>query len=143
MNKLKQLLVFASMSFTLVLSTIFAAQLFAGDKVEEQPQWKLVFSDDFERDELGDAWNPLQGVWKIQDGCLRGAGTLVSSQPIVKGDKPQCLRMEFDATTDVKPFIFEILKDEPTPEVTVCDISPFLHCVNPKDVPLGKKKRPL
>jgi|GEM_PF-581001 len=143
MNKMNRLLVFATMSFALLLSTIFSAGLFAGDEFEERPQWKLVFSDDFERAELGGDWEPLGGVWKIQDGCLRGAGTLVSSRAIAKGDKPQCQRLEFDATTDVKPFIFEILKKEPTPEVTVCDISPFIHCENPKDVPAGRKKRPL
>jgi WD40 repeat protein/serine/threonine protein kinase len=34
--------------------------------------WKVVFSDDFERGELGDRWKKRMGKWQIENGALKG-----------------------------------------------------------------------
>ncbi|MCA1808010.1 MAG: DUF4838 domain-containing protein [Kiritimatiellia bacterium] len=69
----------------------------------EQAGWDLVFHDDFERDELGDDWQVVEGVWTVSDGALRGAGTLASARGFPADGAPAYLRMEYEAHTDVQP----------------------------------------
>jgi len=86
--------------------------------------WELVFSDTFDREELGENWSVVDGKWDIVDGCLRGSGTLISKQGFLGGERKGWQRLEFEAMTDVKPFLFF---PGQTPEVTVGDISSCLH----------------
>jgi hypothetical protein len=74
-------------------------------------RWKLAFSDDFERDELGDAWKVVRGRWTVENGWLvSGGGILVSGKSF-----PGLQRVEFRATTNLRAG-------------TQCsDISPFIH----------------
>jgi len=46
----------------------------------EDAGWKLAFSDDFDRNELGEHWVVVDGKWTVENGCLRGSGTLMSAQ---------------------------------------------------------------
>lgn len=87
--------------------------------------WELVFSDDFERDTLGNAWIPRTGTWTIEDGALRGSGILVSAEGFPGGDAVGFQRMEFTASTDVKPMA--ALGPQAKDAVRVCDISAMLH----------------
>ena len=72
-------------------------------------EWRLAFSDDFERAELGTDWQVLNGTWSIRDGKLtcpkRGGSEILVAQRF-----PGCQRVEFEATTD-----------DP------CDLSPFIQ----------------
>jgi len=75
-------------------------------KLEEQAttqravtDWRLAFSDDFERDELGSDWQVLNGTWRIRNGtltCPKRGG----SEIIVARRFPGCHRIEFEAKTD-------------------------------------------
>jgi hypothetical protein len=35
-------------------------------------KWKLVFSDKFDRDKIGDRWKVGHGEWTVEDGVLKG-----------------------------------------------------------------------
>ncbi len=87
-------------------------------------EWELVFSDNFERDGLGDDWEVVDGAWEVEDGYLRGTGILISSRGFPGGFQ----RMEFEAKADVQAV--DALSDQPT-EVTLSDISSFLHARKP------------
>ena len=93
----------------------------------EDAGWELVFSDDFERDELGANWISANGKWDVKDGMLRGSGTLISSQGFPPSDEPPGYqRLEFDAVTDVQPLAF--LQTGPNkPEVRISDLSCFIQ----------------
>jgi WD40 repeat protein/tRNA A-37 threonylcarbamoyl transferase component Bud32 len=39
---------------------------------ESDANWVVLFVDDFERDELGDDWNVVNGKWTIENGVARG-----------------------------------------------------------------------
>lgn len=58
--------------------------------------WKLVFSDDFERAELGSNWLQPCGKWAIRNGHLtmtsQGDGAVLYAKPLA-----QAQRIEFDA----------------------------------------------
>ena len=73
-----------------------------------QPKWKLVFADNFEREELGPDWMPCENIfspmpedsaaakklWTVRDGKLVAEGqTYITCNREFTGD----LRMEFDA----------------------------------------------
>ncbi len=59
--------------------------------------WTLVFSDDFERDELGENWKVLAGDWRIEAGKLVcGPGY---SEIVINKTFPGCHRIEFEAIT--------------------------------------------
>lgn len=94
-------------------------------KSAEEAGWELVFTDTFDREELGPNWNVVDGKWEIVDGALRGSGTLISAKGFPEGRRMGFQRLEFDAITDVKPFI--LFKTQEPPKVTVCDISSFIH----------------
>lgn len=96
--------------------------------------WKLVFSDDFDRGELGPNWKVVDGTWTIKDGCLRGSGTLISTRGLGGNRPPAGQRLEFEAATDLQPIIF--FKDQPKPKVMVGDLSSFIQAE-----PLEKSKK--
>jgi len=77
--------------------------------------WKLVFSDDFERQELGNDWLSVCGKWAIKDGHLTmakdGDGAIVYAKPLAPSQ-----RIEYDAWAE---------RGYP------CDLSALL-CANPK-----------
>jgi len=105
----------------------------------EDAGWKLAFRDDFKRKELGPDWIVFEGKWEIEDGWLRGSGTLVSARGFPPGDAVGFQRIELEAVTDVQPIIF--FPNKPKPKVMVCDISPFIHASPPAK---GRKaKNPL
>jgi len=60
--------------------------------------WKLVFSDDFERAELGESWIQPVGKWTIRNGAAamtrKGDGALLYAKPLAPDQ-----RIEFDAWT--------------------------------------------
>ncbi|MCA1808889.1 MAG: DUF4838 domain-containing protein, partial [Lentisphaerae bacterium] len=89
-------------------------------------EWELVFSDNFEREELGENWEVVDGVWAIVDGCLRGNGTVTSSKGFPGGFQ----RLEFEARTDVQAAA--LLSDQPA-ETGVSDISSFIHARSPAE----------
>ena len=90
----------------------------------EEAGWELVFSDEFDRKELGGDWTVLEGNWTVEDGALRGSGTLVSSRDFPGGNAVGYLRMEFDAVTDVGAAGF-LGKGAAAPRVS--DMSAVLH----------------
>jgi len=55
--------------------------------------WKLVFSDDFDRKELGDNWKIVHGSWRLADGVLSGRGDALYIDRKFPGDQRLC----FDA----------------------------------------------
>ena len=73
-------------------------------------EWTLAYSDDFERDELGDDWKIIAGEWRVEDGKLVcGNG---HSEIVINKTFSGCQRMEFEAMTRAeKP----------------CDFSPVIH----------------
>ncbi len=80
-------------------------------RIRLQPaEWTLMFSDAFDRDELGSNWNALEGRWFIKDGALQtdGDGTIVCMQKF-----PGLQKVVFDAVA--------------TPNPLVSDISPFIQ----------------
>lgn len=93
-------------------------------EMEISDEWQLVFSDNFEREELGEGWQVVNGEWQIEDGCLRGTGILISAEGFPGGFQ----RLEFEAMADVRPV--DALSDQPV-EVTLSDISSFLHARQP------------
>jgi tetratricopeptide (TPR) repeat protein len=48
-----------------------------GVEPADTADWKLLFEDDFERSEVGDAWTVDSGEWAIEEGAL--VGTLTAS----------------------------------------------------------------
>ncbi len=38
----------------------------------ETDKWKVVFSDKFDRDQVGDRWVVARGEWMVEDGALKG-----------------------------------------------------------------------
>ncbi len=52
----------------------------AGPVPAEKAGWKLHFSDDFKRSDLGDDWKTYQGNWSLKDGALQGSGCILSTR---------------------------------------------------------------
>ncbi|MFC1453883.1 DUF4838 domain-containing protein [Verrucomicrobiota bacterium] len=99
----------------------------------EKAGWTLAFSDDFKRNDLGKDWQVIDGKWVVKDGCLQGAGTLISSRGFSAGDKPGFQRLEFEVVADSKPLL--LIKNKPTPKIHISDMSSFTHAQAP-----GEKK---
>ena len=77
--------------------------------------WTLQFSDDFERDELGEDWNAVAGHWQIVDG------TLVAEHPAGNSCKLVCTkafpgsqRLEYDCCTDKPGDLSAVIGANPT-----------------------------
>ena len=54
-----------------------AQEVTAIDVRSEIADWTVQFADDFEREQLGNDWQILNGRWKIADGKLVGKGELL------------------------------------------------------------------
>lgn len=84
----------------------------AEQSVEAAGDARLVFSDDFERGTIGDAWRTQSESWEILDGWLAVAGArneaLWLAQPL-----PERVRIEFDAKSlsDEGDIKFEVFTD--------------------------------
>ena len=35
-------------------------------------KWKVIFSDKFDREQIGDGWKIAHGEWVVEDGVLKG-----------------------------------------------------------------------
>ena len=93
------------------------AALTASKRVKD---WKLVFSDDFERPSLGKDWASLSGKWRIAAGKL-ACGELSDNQILLTRSFPGFQRVEFDALAEGK---------------RPCDLSTFIHS-GPAGSPCG------
>lgn len=108
-------------------------------KTAKDAGWKLAFSDDFDREKLGDNWLTPEGAWSIKEGELHGTnGYILTAKPIVVQGRPTFQRIEFDATTTLDEL--KSIGDDATSDasVTPCDISPLIQCRlsdNPKAGP--------
>ena len=104
-----------------------------GKSEAEKAGWTLAFEDDFERDELGDTWQPIKGKWEIEDGTMRGSGTIITAQGFPPSDEPPGYqRVEFEAVTDVQALSFLQVGDQKA-DVRISDISTILHAKAPGD----------
>ena len=65
---------------------------------ESTRKWDLAFSDDFERDQLGDDWKVLVGEWRTEGGKLVGTGG--HAEIVITRKFPGCQRIEFEAMTN-------------------------------------------
>src|SRR5262245_30096526 len=43
-----------------------------GDDGPDTGAWKVVFSDKFDRDKIGERWKVVHGDWTIEDGAIKG-----------------------------------------------------------------------
>ena len=73
----------------------------------------MIFSDDFERDELGDRWTALNGRWEIEQGAAKGTLAQLPTVPglsattlIPAAWMPSIVEVEFDAWAP-KGMLFE------------------------------------
>ena len=66
----------------------------------EKAGWVLVFTDEFDREELGENWKAVTGNWNVDGGTLRGSGVLISAHGFPQDDAGGYLRMEFEAVPD-------------------------------------------
>jgi len=119
-----------------ILISIFVFNGCSSVKKAEDTGWKLVFSDNFKRDKLGKNWKVINGNWIVKDGYLRGNGTLICIKEFFKKDQDGCIRLEFEAASDVQPFLF--FKNRPKFKVVLSDMSSFIHAL-----PLEKNKNPI
>lgn len=124
MNKTEKLT--SLTAFLLVLSFGIAS---AGDKPKfmpaEEAGWKLVFSDNFERDEIGENWTQVDGSWVIDDNQLSGSGIIVSTIGFPDRHLLGFQRLEMEVTSNVKPFL--IVPGRAPPQVLVSDVGPLIH----------------
>ena len=97
----------------------------------EDDGWELVFSDAFDRDELGDDWQVAAGEWELVDGAVRGTGFLFSAHGI-PSDKERIgyQRMAFHVVTDVKVMDF-LGTGANNSNVRITDIDALLHATAP------------
>ncbi len=84
--------------------------------------WKLVFEDDFQRDELGDSWEILKGQWAISEGRLVSKSPGATISPARDFSGLQKVVFEVAATS---PDTFDFLQEGGEPAVS--DLSPFIH----------------
>ncbi len=66
--------------------------------------WQLVFSDAFDREELGEDWQVLSGDWRIEDGTLVGRGQLMVDRSMLGYHRLE-FTAESDDPTDLSPVI--------------------------------------
>ncbi len=132
--KIRKKLLNVCLTGVLVCSSTFISVGFADEEVDlvpaEEAGWELFFEDDFDRDELGDDWEVVDGNWKVEEGYLRGSGCLISSRGFPGEDPPGFQRLEFEARTDVQPIM---LIPGMTPEVSVGDLSSIIHAQSPEE----------
>lgn len=102
---------------------VLAMCLLAGPSsaTEPPPGWKLLFSDDFQRTELGEEWKVVEGKWLVQDGSLVGSGVLISAKGFPATYPPGFQRLEFDVTTE-----------SPEPKTASSERNAFIHAQPPE-----------
>lgn len=111
----------------------------------EDAGWELVFTDTFDRDELGEDWKVVDGAWELKDGQLVGTGTVMTTRgfpgpelhrQIPGGAPPGYIRLEFEARTDVQGL--QLLPGSAPPKVSVSDLSAFIHVppYDPDELPI-------
>lgn len=97
---------------------IVAIALLVGCKPREappSPEPRLVFSDDFERDTLGESWSTASSAWRLESGQVHVAGArnegLWLNVPL-----PDEVRIEFTAVADSEEgdIKFEVFTDGAT-----------------------------
>ena len=70
----------------------------AGTEAEAEG-WKLEFSDDFDRAQLGPNWQPVRGTWALDDGMLAADSSAhIGCNWRFTGD----VRLEYDAVTNAE-----------------------------------------
>ena len=82
-----------------------------------EPEWRLVFSDDFERDELGEDWEALQGRWSVEDDMLRSSAE--HAEIVIDREFTGLQRVELEIMT-------------PAETARPCDFSPAIHTRMPE-----------
>lgn len=116
----------------LLAAFVMTGALFQANAADDG-DWELIFTDTFDREELGENWEVVGGSWKIDDGALVGSGTLISSRGFPGRDPdrtlpgttpPGFIRLEFKARTDVQAPAFSF---GAPPKATVSDLSSFIH----------------
>ena len=93
----------------------------AAAAAEAEP--RLVFEDDFERDDVGDAWRAQGDAWSIDDGWLTVEGAR-NDALWLKTKLPERVRIEFDAMSmseegDLK---FEVFGDATPMRAVIWDL---------------------
>lgn len=83
--------------------------------------WPVIFQDDFDREDLGQQWDVINGIWEIEEGAAKGTLALLASVPIPnfaattivpRAWFPSVVEIEFDAWAP-RGVIFETkLSDE-------------------------------
>jgi hypothetical protein len=54
-----------------VLMVVFPGAA-TNDDTPDTSKWKVVFSDNFDREKVGDRWKVAHGDWMVEDGVLKG-----------------------------------------------------------------------
>lgn len=81
------------------LSILFALAMFACTPQGDPAIGAEGFTDDFERDQIGELWNNTGGPWTIRDGMLHVRGA--RNRPLwLRRVLPRNARIEFDARSD-------------------------------------------
>lgn len=88
--------------------------------------WELVFEDDFDRSQLGDMWQVIEGDWRVENGSLIGSGTIASSVGFPSDHPAGYLRLEFDVTSYVEASALLTADDEEA-TTAVSDFSSMIH----------------
>ena len=79
--------------FSLLLCAPVQAQVEVDNDQTLALGWKLLFSDDFGRTEIGPDWQMVSGEWTIKDGMLCGQSPVIVCTWQFTGS----IRLEFDA----------------------------------------------
>ncbi len=120
----------------LILMNLLLCSCAVDKATPEEAGWRLVFSDDFNRKELGKDWKIVNGKWIVNNGYLRGGGTLMCTRNFFIGKEPVAVRLEFEAASDVQPILS--FKNRPKFKVVVSDIDAFMNAL-----PLSSGQSPL
>ena len=67
--------------------------------VGQKTAWKLHFSDDFNRSDIGGEWKVCQGDWSVKNGSLQGSGCIISTRGF-PDDSWGFTRLEYEVETD-------------------------------------------
>ncbi len=58
-----------------LIVAVILGNSYAGTRDGDAPdtsKWKVIFSDKFDRDKIGDGWTTAHGEWTVEDGVLKG-----------------------------------------------------------------------